>query len=314
MSSSRRFHASVLVMLLSLVLFHRQRSFLGSIIDPDASASTTNTREATSVTSITTISKEEDKEKDTPVNESASNSNSSRQDDFLPENIGFPSKVPCGSQKCFYHLISNRQVGYLVNPETKSNRLKVLNDGWELANRLEREHGIQHFLLSPPTPVKVSKEMAKRLNHNLYIERTRKIQRGKKAHRFPKYSTVYVQKVQMAPKQHLLLGCVPSKVAAFRKDLVKFMPNVNRNHTDTFLENVSKNLKDAKTLIDREPCLVKDFQVMIDTKGRLYHLDFDRCFSSSGHVFHMPRTFTRKCMRVLDRMERYIRRDLRYKD
>jgi len=29
---------------------------------------------------------------------------------------------------------------------------------------------------------------------------------------------------------------------------------------------------------NKYPCLLNDFQLMIDFKGRIYHIDLDRCF------------------------------------
>ena len=51
---------------------------------------------------------------------------------------------------------------------------------------------------------------------------------------------------------------------------------------------------------------MKDFQVMVDTKGEIYHLDFDRCFSSSGKKWNMPSNFTESCLDSLNKMNRDI--------
>ena len=45
-----------------------------------------------------------------------------------------------------------------------------------------------------------------------------------------------------------------------------------------FVENFSAGLAKAKTLVMDEPCLTRDFQVMVDCTGEVYHIDFDRCF------------------------------------
>jgi hypothetical protein len=226
-----------------------------------------------SATAITNISNTKSKEF-TPYGEP-------RDDELLPENLGWPTRVPCGSQKCFYHLKSNRQVGYLVAPEMKSDRLKSLEAGWELAKQLETDYNIQHFLLAPPTKLKVSNQLATRLNRNLFIEKSRKILGQRKAKkRFPKGSKVLTQKVKMAPKRHLIIGCVDSKVRAFKKDLPNFISYVK--YKESFAQNFNESFAAAKKVLDVEPCLVKDFQVLVDTKGRTFHLDFDRCFRSSG--------------------------------
>ena len=44
------------------------------------------------------------------------------------------------------------------------------------------------------------------------------------------------------------------------------------------------------------------FQVMLDASGQVYHLDFDRCFSSSGTKWQMSADFTEACFHSLDEM------------
>ena len=110
---------------------------------------------------------------------------------------------------------------------------------------------------------------------NLWSE---KGQRPSKTERFPVDTTAYIQRVQIAPSPHLLIGCAESKVGPFRNQLGAFMKQVKRKRT--FLQNFQENFQKVRKLVfEVEPCLMKDFQVLVDTKGNLYHLDLDRCFS-----------------------------------
>lgn len=56
------------------------------------------------------------------------------------------------SQKCFYCLRTNHQVGYLLALDAWPG-LACL--GFQLAQKLEKYHDIKHFLLGPPKKVKV---------------------------------------------------------------------------------------------------------------------------------------------------------------
>lgn len=240
------------------------------------------------------------------TNKNTATSNRPIEDEFLPQNIGWPTKVPCGSQKCFYHLKTNRQIGYLVAPQTQSGRMSILESGYLLAKQLEHDYNITHFLLGPPIEVNVSNELSKRLNRNLYIESKGRLEKkGSKATRFPRGSTVLIQKVKMAPRRHLILGCVNSKVTAFNDAFPKFLTHVK--YKESFVENFSKSLAEAKRILHVEPGLFKDFQVMLDTKGMLHHLDFDRMFRSSGGKFQMPESIMSGCLEALDKMERQVR-------
>jgi hypothetical protein len=45
-----------------------------------------------------------------------------------------------------------------------------------------------------------------------------------------------------------------------------------------FLKHFYKNLEYTRKLLHKEPCLIQGFQVFLDKRGSLYHLDFDCCF------------------------------------
>jgi len=113
------------------------------------------------------------------------------------------------------------------------------------------------------------------LNQNLWSEKGQRLFQNE---RFPENTTAFVQRVKVAPEPNLLIGCVESKVKVFEQYLGDFMESVNDK--DEFGRRFQENLKMARKLLNEvEPCLVKDFQALVDTDGNLYHLDFDRCFS-----------------------------------
>lgn len=281
--------------LLMLVGFHRESILLSSI-----GANVTNERSAHSVQVETTNERR---------GSSTTLSDINSGDKLLPENIEPSLKVPCGSLKCFYQLKSNPQAGYLVSPDAKRKRIKALQAGWVVANELKINYNISHFLLEPPISMNVSEALAKRLNRNLYIESIRKLKKhGQKANRFPTGSTISIQKVEVAPKKHLLIGCVPRKMRALRKDLPKFVSYVN--DTKAFASSFTKGFDTALQILEDHPCLTKDFQVMVDTNGTVYHLDFDRCFKSSTQKFQLTKSETKSCSSRLDIVRRYIGRQL----
>ena len=123
-----------------------------------------------------------------------------------------------------YRIKGDPQIAYLVATEEHSSGYsKRLELAWQQAQQLERDYNIKHFLLGPPQQVKVSKDLARRLRHNLYVEKSRVMLKGKQLwRRYQKGTIVHVQKVQLAPKNHLLLGCVDSKIQAFQKDWPSF--------------------------------------------------------------------------------------------
>lgn len=239
------------------------------------------------------------------------NQKSTLNDAFYAQNLEWSKrKVPCGSQKCLYRIKSDPQIGYLVASEEHSSRRSILLDlGWQLAQQLERDYKIKHFLLGPPQVVKVSRDLAKRLRQNLYVEKTREMLRGKQLwRRYPRGSIIHVQKVQLAPKNHLLLGCVDAKIDSFQQDWPTFSSLVK--FKESFARNFRNGLDEAKRLLKDEPCLVKDFQVIVDIRGELYHLDFDRCFGSYGRKWHMNSNITESCLDSLDKINHVVQETL----
>jgi len=232
-------------------------------------------------------------------------------DVFHPDDLDVSKRVPCGWEKCFYHSKSDDKVGYLVARSTgksssaRRGRLKSLDAAWQLAKHLQQEYNINHFLIAPPVNVTVSKILESRLNHNLKSE-TRRQKFNKK--RFPKGSTAFVEKVKPAPKHTLLIGCKKSKLVLFKRVIDKFALRVKDK--ESFAHHFKKSFADLKELLHHEPCLLYDFHVVLDAKGNLYHLDFDRCFSmktakkKSGPS--AKRVGRSSCFKSLDKIESQV--------
>lgn len=199
---------------------------------------------------------------------------------FNPDDLAGSKRVPCGWHKCFFRSKSNPQVGYLIARSTemssreKKKRLQSLDLAYQLAKHLEQEYNIRHFLIAPPISLTVDKSLESRMNNNLKSETNRK---NFKKRRFPKGSVAFAEKVKPAPSHALLIGCKESKLKLFHKVVDKFISRVHDK--ESFARQLTKSFAELRTVLLHEPCLLYDFQVLIDVKGNLYHLDFDRCFS-----------------------------------
>lgn len=233
-------------------------------------------------------------------------------DSFLPNNVEMAKQVPCGQYKCFFWS------KYLVAPsirkkDTDLQWFETLESGWNLAEELKDENGIQHLLLEPPMKLKVSKQLARCLNKNLFSEKKQNKIRGKKAKRFPKGSTVFVQKVQAAPKNSIVVGCTDTNMDSFKqrmKDFAKTIKNIG-----FFSRNFKQGLATARELLENEVCMTKDFQVecwWIQTGLTFYHLDFDRCFMPDDPKtkYEISREETKSCHKVLNEIDRRFERNL----
>jgi hypothetical protein len=248
-----------------------------------------------------------------PKDQHISTSSGIPLDSFHPDNIGWPKRVPCGAQKCFYRLKSDPQVGYLVMPSSKKgddNRFTTLDLGWRLAERLRHEYNIMHFLLAPIVNATVSGELAEHLNYNMYDEKHQRAfsRNSMKKRKFRIGSTVHAQKVQLAPKRSLVIGCTESKVEVIQQRLHRFLSLVGDK--EEFSRNVRHHFGVARSILRDVPCLVKDFQAMLDTQGDLYHIDFDRCYRSDGTNFTVPSEIIESCSQTLDEMEHQLQQSL----
>jgi hypothetical protein len=233
---------------------------------------------------------------------------------FQSDNLQRIDKVFCGANKCFFPLKSDPKIGYLVAPSKRQSKeqsetdwFRTLEASWELAEQVEREYDIQQFLLEAPINITISHDLAAHLNRNLWRESRAKFERKE---RFPEQSTAFIQKVKTAPTPNLLFGCAHSKVQQFQREVDEFIPLIRRKKR--FARHFRKYMDQARVMMQKEPCLIKDFQVLVDTNGRLYHLDFDRCFTPDepGTKRVISKEVADSCFQALDKIAKHVSRAL----
>jgi hypothetical protein len=237
--------------------------------------------------------------------------NSTRLDSlFNVKDLDITRRTSCGWEKCFFHSKSDKHVGYLLAPTTKRTRkrFKAIEGAYKYAEYLKREYNITHFLLAPPTRMKVTKSLESRLNHNLWDEHFGRSY-AKRYQRFKSGQMVVAQTVRKAPKDMLLLGCKKSKLHAIKRNMDKFIVKVK--HKDLFAKRFKEGLNETRELLHKEPSLALDFQVWIDTSGNIYHLDFDRAFNTNTAQrkrkgYPVEKLVNSACYKTLDTIERRV--------
>lgn len=239
------------------------------------------------------------------------NINSTQLDSlFDVKDLDVTRRTTCGWEKCFFHSKSDKHVGYLLAPTTKRTRrrFKAIEGAYKYAEYLKREYNITHFLLAPPTRIKVTKSLESRLNHNLWDEHFRRSY-GKRYKRFKSGQTIVAQTVQKAPKEMLLLGCKKSKLHAIQKNMDKFIVKIK--DTESFAKRFKESFAETRQLLQKEPGLALDFQVWIDTSANIYHLDFDRAFNTNTAQqkrkgYPVEKLVKSECYKTLDTIERRV--------
>jgi hypothetical protein len=230
---------------------------------------------------------------------------------FLPQNLALPKRIPCGKEKCFFRLKSNKNVAYLVSRfedhADRQERFETLQAGWKLATLLEQEYQINHFLLAPPETIIISSELESRMNTNLWSEKYEtNTYKTKKKKRYIRGTRAFIQKVQVAPSNPLLVGCAASKLQPFFKHVDAYKRAVR--YPESYAQNVQQGFNASRKMLQKEPCLIKDFQIMLDTKGRVFHLDFDRCFKPDhgSEKYVISQEEIDSCLGILNDVERQL--------
>jgi hypothetical protein len=210
----------------------------------------------------------------------------------------------CGAFKCFFlSRACPQSLGYLVVTENAETSFKKGQRAKEFGEALQEQYPSIKVL----TPWKVeirymSEDHTERLNSDLYLLKNGDISNKG----WFREGRVTVYTVPTAPTPHyqikrLLFG---NKVANLVKRHMEANPDFNLT---MWKENFQTSVDLIVDLLPEEPCIAKDFQVLLEIPtGHLWHFDLDRCFE--GHETRSGATVTkliyhenaiRECMRKL---------------
>jgi hypothetical protein len=97
------------------------------------------------------------------------------------------------------------------------------------------------------------------------------------------WTKLLVQPVELARQPSMQFGLSVTKSLAAMDDMKVYASSLVQQDTDVgaFEKNVRQGIEQALGVIQAEPCLLTDFQILLDRYGHVYHLDFDRCFESN---------------------------------
>jgi hypothetical protein len=210
--------------------------------------------------------------------------------------IDFTKKPFCGSDKCLFQSSSfnqqhdnndQQQVGYIVSKDSKHD--STLDDGWKISQYLVSKFGIKHFQLEAPQKVNISMNTTNAfLNYYLSVKED---------------DVRTIQKIRIAQNgsQELRLHHSEEEIFSRLDEFVSTMSannnsmsNDNNNNEDnttiiissqlllSFLETLSNEVETTFSLLQCEPLLALDFQIFVDIRGNIFHLDFDRVLTQFG--------------------------------
>ena len=198
-----------------------------------------------------------------------------RDESFRLDNLDLSVPILCGKNKCLFTLSSDPTIGYLLLAgDGNDSKLKKLKVAWLYAKHLQVHYKAKHLFLSEPKELKISTEIAGRLN-GANLTRLEVNGDSGKAPTFEK-GPIVAQKVRVAPTGSLLVGC-DRKFDHGMERLGDFVSGVKdrKSFVKNFDEQVSV-MRDVLNVKENQ-CLLRDFQVLVDTKGNISQIDLDRC-------------------------------------
>ena len=197
------------------------------------------------------------------------------------------STVKCGNLKCFITFESSNEktnnVGYIV---AQDNRTELgegfeskLDEAWAIASNIHHRYNLSTLLLGPSETISKDAQFVETLNDKLvhHSSPTRKIQG------FNPNTPLIVQKSLVMPDPHYFwhyqVSVVTKKLLNMDSVYTNFI-QTNVKDIDHFIETLQKDVNATKDmLMDNDyPCLLNDFQLVIDFQGHIHHIDLDRCF------------------------------------
>lgn len=206
--------------------------------------------------------------------------------------IDFTKKPFCGSDKCLFqssfnsqHDNEQQQVGYIVSKDSKHD--STLDDGWKISQYLVSKFGIKHFQLEAPQKVNISMNTTSAfLNYYLSVREddVRTIQKVQIAQNGS-------QELRLHHSEEEIFSRLDEVVSAMSTNNSRSNNSINEDSTSinissplllSFLEILSIEVETTFDLLQCEPLLALDFQVFVDIRGNMFHLDFDRVLTQFG--------------------------------
>lgn len=202
------------------------------------------------------------------------------RDTFSWKMIDYDTKPDCGHFKCFFRSSDRNdreRVGYLVAPQQeRAGQLRA----YEIAQNIDRllrftnnnthvQSRYHFYALMPPW----DKKTTPKINEKLMRFRKRRIGG------FIGETRLIVQQVDVAPRWEMaLLGCSASRIPSSLRALKDILAMADVATLDTMVvEQFEKSIQYVVLpVLEAHPNLIQDFQVLVNRKGELFHLDLDR--------------------------------------
>ena len=184
----------------------------------------------------------------------------------------------CGQSKCFVNVQNDPTIGYIVMVRKASHIFRKSLEAYQRAMDMHDKHGIQHLYLEPPHIVDqlLPCIRSQLVNHQRLVTPNANIPPVNFSVPNSGDTSIIIQKCRRAPQTHLFMGIQGDKEDHTRAMLEPFIRTHVTNAT-RFVNQLEQERTRTITMLHDKPCLIGDFQVLLDRYGNMFHLDFDRC-------------------------------------
>jgi len=175
------------------------------------------------------------------------------------KDINYRQRGLCGGEKCFFVSMSDSSKGYLIGDGNfhKVPRLAEAVEAYTYAAELEAEYNFRHFYADPPYEMNTPSAFVR----NLW---------GDYKKHFGKPKSLIIQPSRTAPEGSIIIRCYNDRVLYGRLLYILQSMSVESK------QNLLGELESVIQVVEAQPVLINDFQLVIDTNGRTYHLDLNR--------------------------------------
>ena len=200
----------------------------------------------------------------------------------------------CGHHKCFFRAKEDpEKIGFAIS----SYHPNTMQWAWLQAEKLKEYYGVDHIYLEPPQGVKVSTGLTQ-----IFTDRRKQVFEEEKMHLDLKVeefihltelggnktepeSRITVQKLHVVPSPFLEIGHGDNSPGKVQEDWPSFRKSIQNklNFSKRLLQEEQK----LELILQKEPWLKQNFQILLDNTGRIIQFDLDRgYYSSAGDLFY----------------------------
>ena len=164
--------------------------------------------------------------------------------------------------------------------------LEHMELGWNMAQKIKADGG-RHFFLAAPTIL--NRQISEILKSAPTIQLSKCTNRNNGE--FARDALVVAQKVQTAPTANIRLGCRPPLKQQYKKlqTFLKETPILNGSTDDEYFKRqFGADLDITVALLRKYLEFSYDFQFLLDSQGKIHHIDLDRLAHDKDYLKKAP--------------------------